>query len=127
MKNKSFPYLVVKFDNYIPAHLLGGAQVLPHHARVSKGETNLFELLIADTRIKNSITRVSRQPRGQGQPGPLAQAIRELLAAELGIVDKIVSIIKSLLKCEANTSDNVIAVDPARHIQAVALHKATSS
>jgi hypothetical protein len=110
----------------MPDHSLGGAQVLPHHTRVSEGEPNLLELVIADARIKNPIIRVSRQPLGQGQTGPLTQAIRELLAAELGIVDKIVSIIKSMLKCEANTSDNVIAVDPARDIQAVALHKATS-
>ncbi len=93
---------------------------------MTEGEANLLQLFVANACIEIPISRVYCQPLGQRQASSLAEAIRKLLATQLCVVDKIIGFIQALIECEANTPDNVIAVNPARNILAVALDQSTS-
>jgi hypothetical protein len=83
---------------------------------MTEAEANLLQLFVANARIKNPISCVYCQPLGQWQASSLTEAIRKLLATQLCIVNEIIGFIQALIECEANTPDNVIAVNPARNI-----------
>jgi len=87
-----------------------------------EAEAKLLKLLITHPRIKDSIAGVSGQPLGQWQPSALTQPICELLAVALGVIDQVVRVIQALVKGEVDTANDVVAVNPARHIQAITLH-----
>ena len=90
-------------------------------------EAQALQFGIAHPSVENAIGGVGCEPPGKRQSSLLAEPVGELLAIELGVVHEIERVIQVLLEREIDTIDDVISVDPARHIEAVALDEAASS